>query len=482
MAADQALKDATKYAGMLDVLSVGGDSKQATMNAQMVLNARDAARTAVTNAMAAKTKAESAKEDAMALSEDNMNRGALISSLDTAIKEADTHIKATTAIRDGSALKAEVLKVTIDSKKEKSAEDTGKTVSNLIQTAFITPAQIATLETSTVPTAAPSATMGKVMKGPSDAQGSTFAQIVGDMGMSMRVGAATGGGTRAVTAKSVDGMTIGDVYAAAATLPDRSAFSTTDGSQVNGAADGSTVVYKGIPGVLFCAGDDCKVGGTDTTLAAADKLTGSWYFTDLDADNRYLAGTGTAAGTYTMELAATYVRYGHWLTRDATSGAVTINRYTVGPTANTTDADFDVDPDNDNLSDSSAIYEGDAVGMSVLRRIVGGKEVGRDTGGFMADVTLTMKFGTAATLEGKISGFEGSAVDSGWEVELSQADIASGAVAAGVTNENSPGVDEGTWTATAWGDSGMRPKGVYGAFDADFTNGEVLGVYATRKQ
>ncbi len=484
-AAEKAVMDAKKYAGMLDVLDVGGDSGMATKNAQMVLDARTAANNAVQDATNAKRRAQAAKTEATALPDGTVGKAALIAALDAAIEAADAKIEEAMKIRDAKAdtlgsLASYVQMVEgMDKKKPKMAAATGKMVADQIDTALTTSAQTPAVNSdlSGMGIPEPSGTVGKAVKGPSDAQGMTFAQIVGvTKVMDMRIAVSgSGTGTRVVKAKSVAGMTAADLFS---TLPPRATVGTSDGTQIT-----TNVAYKGIAGVLFCAGTDCKVGGTGTDLVAGDKLTGSWYLTDAgDGARTYLAGTGDDAGTYTLEDEDSYVRYGYWLSTAGT--VVTINRYADGPDAQSGEV-YGVRTSGDDLRDSSATYTGDAVGMSVHKEFdTNGKETSRASGGFMADARLTMKFGGTPRLEGEISNFRGSAVDGNWKVELSAAELSSGEVTAGITNDNDANTNEGTWTATAWGGDGSteRPKGVYGGFDAVFTDGNVAGVYATRKQ
>ena len=80
------------------------------------------------------------------------------------------------------------------------------------------------------------------------------------------------------------------------------------------------------------------------------------------------------------------------------------------------------------------------------------------------------------------------AVDSDWTVTLVETEVASGAVAAGVTTATG---QDGTWSATSYGGFDddpattatgdiKRPEGIFGGFNAHFTDGHVAGAYATR--
>ena len=108
-------------------------------------------------------------------------------------------------------------------------------------------------------------------------------------------GALTGDrASRAVMAKSVDGMTAEMLYS---TVPGTGP-GTADGIEV----DTDAVQYKGIDGVLFCAGADCKVedvtdGHLCRHLQADRKLV--LRTRPQTAWRRTLANTGDAAGTYT---------------------------------------------------------------------------------------------------------------------------------------------------------------------------------------
>ncbi len=478
-----ALKMAATAAGKLGVLDAGGDSSTETMSAQAILDAKQDLADAVADATAKKTAAETAKS--------GTSDADVIAALDGAITAATTAITAAQELLDAKSTETGSLASYVDmvtGGKDADPQGTpaskGKAVADLIHSALTRANGLATLVTdnfdSNVPTVT-SSTVGEVMAGPSDAQGMTWAQIGGSGLKDMRIGT-SGGNNRSVKAKSVAGMTAGDLFS---TLPNRNNVGTEDGNQT-----GDDVSYKGIEGVLFCTGSDCKVAGTGGTLAAADKLTGSWYFApDAASTATYIAGS--TAGTYALEGETSYVRYGYWLTVAGANDTTTINRYTVGPPAQTADAVYGISSTVDAFKDSSASYKGSALGMSVVWETdTKGKEVtgSRASGGFTADVDLKMTFGidgADAALKGTISNFQGSGVDSSWSVDLDSQNLTDGVFSAdGVTDG---GGTAGAWTATAWGGSDTsgseaRPTGVYGAFDAGFTNGAAAGVYATRKQ
>ena len=191
---------------------------------------------------------------------------------------------------------------------------------------------------------------------------------------------------------------------------------------------------------------------------------------------------GTTAGTYTPE--TMYTRYGHWLAHDGTD--TTVHTYADGPSA--VENVYNVGTGENALKDTSATYTGKAAGMSVLTTSSAGKVTGRSSGSFTADAELTMNFGSNPSIGGTIWNFQGSAVDSGWSVDLSHASNenfdGSLEFSQGVTNDDgtTATTNEGNWSATAYGVANKRPTGVYGEFEAFFTNGAVAGAYATRKQ
>ncbi len=472
-------KDASDKFG---VLASGGDSSAAMMSAQTVLSARTMLMKAVTAAEMAKTAAMEQKAKLSATDDADV-----IATLDNAIMAADTQIEAAQALLDAKAtdtgsLASYVQMVTgTDEDDLMDAADRGKEVADAIYTALTTDAQLPAVETTfgNVPTAT-SATVGKLVMGPSDAQGMTWAEIGGSDLMDMRIADGTTGNNKAVKAKSVAGMTA-DKLGLSATPT-----STDDGAQADG-------TYKGITGVLFCAGSDCSVEDVveGTFAATTSKLTGSWYFApSASSMTTYIAGTGASAGMYSVEKVAGYVRYGYWLSvASATDDTTTINRYLSGPAAQT-GAVYGVNTAVDAFAGQSASYEGNAVGMSVAWTTdTSGNEVAgsRASGHFDADVSLTMTFGGSPTLEGMISNFRGNGVDTGWEVKLKSSALSSGVLGTAPTDGTVGGkATSGSWTATAWGGSDTsgseaRPTGVHGAFSAGFPNGAAAGVYATRK-
>ena len=408
-----------------------------------------------------------ARAEAESLPADNADRAALIAALDAAVMEADEVIVAAKAIRDGEALRAAVQAVTgTDAQMPRTPVQTGMAVANAVGAALAddggTPARVVVQGTLPADGAVTSTVVAF-----DDARGMTWAGIVGETNLVDRRIATGASTTKAVRAVSLAGMRLTEMFGAGNIPSDIAAAG--DGTQYDGNVGSN---YKGIAGVIFCAGSDCGVEGT----GAGRTLAGSWYFTPDDPEGSYVADTATEVEDYVPELL--YARYGHWLTVDA-GGLVTVNLYSA-PGASSTPGDFSLGVASG--EPSTATYSGAAAGMSVHRTFdVNGGQTGIASGAFTADVRLTAKFGTSPTLEGRVWNFRGSAVDAAWSVELSEQAFGPGSFSDGTTNENPAGTNEGTWTATAYGDdSEKRPAGVYGVFDAYFPDGAAAGAYAAR--
>ena len=140
-----------------------------------------------------------------------------------------------------------------------------------------------------------------------DHQGSTWEEIVGAANVSdKRIGKAGGGGTEVVPAASVAGMTLTSVQPAEEDVD--------DGTQVD-----TGIMYKGIPGRVFCAGSDCAVepvfDDADMEVTTVKKLTGSWFFTPADSDEEwYVASTDAGVTTYDRRKPCTPSSATGWLT------------------------------------------------------------------------------------------------------------------------------------------------------------------------
>ena len=464
-AAGDAVKAATEASGKLTTRMVNGDSMTATANAQAVLYMQDATVKAATDAETALQEAKDALEDATKHAADNAS---LMAALDAAIKAAEADVKTATDDRDGEALKDAVAKVTGANEDEPmSAADHGRMVAMAIGGALLPMSSVdgSGMRVADFVAEPAANAMNVVMM--DDHTGKTWAEIVGETSK-MRLGTSATE-TREVDAASIAGMT----------LNSEQAMTAAEMFENNGLQVGAT--YKGIPGTAFCQGSDCKVEAVGPDEDNVRKFTGSWYFTPTtpDADNAkvYYEKDGTATD-YGPE--TNYAQFGHWLAV-TDDGVVTVHTFAGGGVTGTNTETLDVGTAT--LLDESATYEGTAAGMSLHKEFDGDGGVVPGTlqsGAFTADVTLTAKFGTAPRLGGYINGFKGYAVDPDWRVTLVENafDAASLELAAGTTTASG---QDGQWSAQGYGTSGARPTGIFGGFNAHFSDGHAAGAYATRK-
>lgn len=510
--AAQAVKDAAKYSDMLDVASVKGDSYDAQMNAQKVLDADDAVDQAVMNAEKAKTDAETAKTEAEAIADGTTGKTEVVAALDAAIAAAEVQIAATKAIdtaknaddtvnQDGVNLKADVEMVTGTDKDDlKTATDVGEGVAMAVGGALLptvpdtavadhdgTARRVTHYDAvSELPADAP-ALMERTFYD-NDSSGMTWSMIVGEANVAReRIG--TDDAVRLVAPISGEAMDFDT---------DGSALSATGGtdgaySDAYATPDGETDInYKGIPGRVFC------LGGTDGCSVNADgDLVGGWYFSPTSTTNVYIAdadGTGYVQDTG-------FVSWGHWLTTanpDGT-GDVTIHTYATSA-ANTASLALGVATASETEFET-ATYSGDAAGMSIHKTFDDdGKQVTIYSGAFTADVSLTARFGASPTLKGTVSNFQSASsmnTDPDWSVALRERALAATATFTDVDG-STLGVAKGSGQAGDWSTQGFgpapidhdddpntalqnqRPTGFFGNFEAHFTDGHAAGAYATR--
>ena len=516
-----ALMMAAKYAGMLGTLKSDGNSKTETDNAQAVLDARMALKDAIDAAKADKMEAEKAKAD---LPEDA--DPAVVKALNDAISDAETQIAAAEEVLGGDDLAGYVEDVTgADEDDPKTAADKGMAVAKAVAMA-LAPAVVQTDPDTAVDgrglrapheasvTAAPVGLTAAVAKAnryqatSHDPKSMTWAMLVGEDNVEMMpLGSISGttftAGNAELPAASIADMVL--ISQATATAAD-----ATENDGVNYAAS-----YKGLPGTAICLGTDCKVEavanvGTTGQDGFVDnsgnrKFAGSWYFTPHNAIAIWKKGTDDAS-TVGVDESKRYVQdndivtYGHWLvvsTAADTLGQVTVNTYAYGPaTANTAGWGEKV---AGTPSSEQATYTGMAAGRSV--HMVSNEDVAileTHSGRFTANVVLTAKFGATPMLGGTVSGFTSdnpNAVDPTWTVTLKETAVTNGVVAAS-TDGTTGGIttatgQNGAWSAASYGgvddDTGTtdvnetkRPAGIFGGFNAHFTDGHVAGAYATR--
>ena len=287
--------------------------------------------------------------------------------LDRAIMRADTQIEAATMVLDGTgagSLKSYVEMVTgTDMAMPMTAANRGDEVAMAIGEALgpVSGTNGVGLRV-THGIAGPPDTVAMANRHMmDDAMGMTFARIVGEGNlMDMRV-ARAGGGTRVVRAMSVDGMMTTDLFS---TVPSPGSIETADGTEID-----AGVEYKGIPGLLFCAGGDCMVEGAGD----AQELTGSWY---VAADNpmHYYMKPADDPDTADVDESLTYRRdvmyaiWGHWLAV-AGNGEATVHTFARAGTDDGAPTDPGnwgaANPADANLSGTTATYSGTAAGRSV---------------------------------------------------------------------------------------------------------------------
>lgn len=452
-AAAQAVKDANKYSTMFTTKAVHGVSAKAVANARMVLDARDAAAKAVTDAKAAKGSAEGAKSEAGKLSADNPNKASLVAALDAAIKAAEDAIKAAEDSQKHADLKTAVAAVEgTDKKKPKTPADHGEMVAKAIAGALEKNAGGGTKvmhKTTSGDSARPSSDKSHVMG--DDHTGMTWAEIFGaDNVRQERLG------------NQRTFIDVGPVTGMKATeLGVRPTADLDEGETIE-----VDISYKGIPGSVFCLRDKCKVED--------GKLTGAWVFAPREAEV-YYEKVGDATD-YMPE--KNYARFGHWLVVGDNGDAI-LNTYAWS------NGGTDVNLLENRELEGTASYSGSAVGLSV-HKVFGSDQTPKPTstssGRFTANVDLEARFDDSPTVEGTVSNFQGDAVDPTWEVTLTELPLAtSRQQSAGTTKTGGSGDNDGQWNAQAYGMKDKRPTGIFGDFNAHWTNGHAAGAFATRK-
>ena len=451
---------------------VAGDSAKAAANAQAVLDAQIAANQAVNDADAAVQSAKNALVVAKALPSHDPNRATLIAALEDAIKAAEGHAKAAADSRgdeDGDLADA-VEVITGDDPEAEGYPMTpaqhGRAVAMDIAMALEPTdgddgGRKRGAHNSTM---VPADTFKDAVR-MNDHQGSTWTEIVGVENVrDMRI-SVTDGGTKRVSAASFDGMPL--AFITGTPRPEVDA-------EINDGAQYDTANYEGIDGTVFCAGTDCMV----EEVAGVERLTGSWYFTPEKPKEWYVEMTVEVDGddVTTWEAETLYARFGHWLD-DATG--TTVNTFAVVAPGGGTDVELDVTED---LTDTSARYRGPAVGMSVEKTTSSDGEITEiNSAAFVATVNLKATFGDSPTLGGTVTDFRGDATDPNWSVELQVRTFANGSIVTGTPGVTVASGRNGEWTAQAYGPAAaMRPTGIFGGFNAHFTDGHAAGAYAAR--
>ena len=194
-----------------------------------------------------------------------------------------------------------------------------------------------------------------------------------------------------------------------------------------------------------------------------------------------------------------YVHFGYWMNESEENDQPVIMAAAI---AGGTDESLISDVQS---LEGEASYTGAATGLYVIRTFTLDGEVQNRTGGqFTADAMLTAYFGgddvavnKHYSIVGSIKDFvdrSGSAIDPSWTVALEAALFGTqqGAMLEGET-VGDPDADTGAWSGrffgpvaldsddTTSGNQSTLPSAVAGTFDAQFTNGAVIGSFGAEK-
>ena len=487
--ATEALAMAKKMAGMLDVISVAGNSMTAMDNAQAILDAETDVGTALANAQKALADAMAAQTAANALPADTPELASLKTEIGEAIAEANDTIEAIEAIqadKGPTTLAAYVDDVKAGGKG--TPTKTGEGIATMIGEAFTDiPARVSHTTAGTGAVAKAVATItganpvdgktARVLMHDAPATAMTWEQIVGASNVEKKP---YGTNSADVSVTSVAGMDLSNFQDSTSGVVVEELPSLASGS--------AAIRHMGITGMLYC------VGAASACTVKNGKLDGKLYFgpaTPADINQRYTR----APDSETYEGYDLYATYGYWLSQAAADGDVTVNTF-AGQSDDRIAVTAGVVGEATTLADS-ATYKGKAVGMSVHKTFNSDSvQTGISSGAFTATVSLAARFGgTSPSVSGTVSGFESEdnpgAVDSTWKVSLGGpedgdgADLTGGNFDDGVTRDATEGRTAkggpGSWSAQAYGEDGKRPTGIFGGFNAHFSDGHVAGAYATRK-
>ena len=249
--------------------------------------------------------------------------------------------------------------------------------------------------------------------------------------------------------------------------------------------DGATFMgmFDGAPGTFTCVSMCTLSTDSNAELVAVD---GDWTFTPDDDEFPVPVPDSD------------YIHFGYWMNEAEENDQPVIM---VAPIVGGTDES----PISIVQSlEGQASYSGAATGLYVIRTFTLDGEVQNRTGGqFTADATLTAYFGgddvavnKHYSIVGTINDLvdqRGSAIDSSWSAELEAARFGSqpGSTFGGTT-EGDQGLT-GDWSGrfygpvavdnddTTSGNQSTFPSGVAGTFDAQFTNGAVIGSFGAEK-
>ena len=253
-----------------------------------------------------------------------------------------------------------------------------------------------------------------------------------------------------------------------------------------------TGMFDGAPGIYTCV-SMCKLStNLDADLVA---VVGDWQF--APDDDEFLVPVPDSD----------YVHFGYWLNESEVGGepAYMVDAIAGGTVESAIGTVQDLE--------GRATYTGAATGLYVIKTFTLDGEVQNRTGGqFTADAMLTATFGGGGvpadshySIVGSIKDFadrSGRAIDSSWSVELKAVRFGtqqSGELTGTNGNvfrkatEGDADADAGSWDGrffgpvkvdnddTMMGNQSTLPSAVAGTFDAQFTNGAVIGSFGAEK-
>ena len=256
--------------------------------------------------------------------------------------------------------------------------------------------------------------------------------------------------------------------------------------------DGVTGSYRDIAGTFLCDGDCNVKSDTDGDLTAA----GNVHFRPNNIADTYLAQDSA------------YTWFGWWLRKNSSGVPTAAEVFSGGIGPLNGDAIQDVT--------RTATYVGAAAGKFSVGHYTAGKQTDADAGHFDADVSLSARFGDAATDYGSINGAvtnfvlygSGETDATGWQVTMTAIPVAIDASATeraaddftpgqningtgrfgghtDVTFGGSPNLNAGAWEGSFYGaakNAADAPGTAAGTFSAGISGAAVIGAFGAHKK
>ena len=245
--------------------------------------------------------------------------------------------------------------------------------------------------------------------------------------------------------------------------------------------------------------DDSSLTDTSAVAGTYYDIPGMFHNRPVDDEARWFFVPAADAPDYFVLKAdgsgyegASYVEWGLWLTTSESGVIDGVGHHFAGVGARVGVRTNINDIVGVGGKDVTATYSGPAAGLSA-RCTANCDEADAvySSGHFTATAALTATFKAAAaadTLDGSIHTFRPTAgstgtdhVNESWRLNFTKKTN----ISAGTANEAYEGDDapSGRWSATVYGGTGTaHPEGIYGTFNAGFTDGKVTGVYHADKQ